>query len=96
MITAGGIGGIDLKKLKNLKAYQPPKLDYLAQINISNMQKNRGNLISADATNVYHNPRLIINKNGEFKNADLLDGANNYSQTKDGSLNRNEQTRESL
>jgi len=28
--SGGGMGGIDKTKLQQLKAYQPPKLDYLA------------------------------------------------------------------
>ena len=70
--TASGISGvggaatgmgIDMSKLKQLKAYQPPKLDYLAQMKYAGAnsgQQNRANLISADATNLSHNPRLAL------------------------------------
>jgi hypothetical protein len=47
-----------MTKLQQLKAYQPPKLDYLAQMKIGN-QGNRGSLISADASNIHTNPRLM-------------------------------------
>ena len=59
-VSASGTGqvvGIDMMKLQQLKAYQPPKLDYLAQIK-SGKKGNRMNLISADASNPSTNPRL--------------------------------------
>jgi hypothetical protein len=56
--NAGNVGGIDMSKLQQLKAYQPPKLDYLAQMKRGTNQLNRGSLISADASNI-NNPRLM-------------------------------------
>ena len=57
------MGGIDKTKLQQLKAYQPPKLDYLAQKKyvggLATANQNRQNLISADASNLSNNPRLI-------------------------------------
>ena len=48
-----------MSKLQQLKAYQPPKLDYLAQMKRNGGQPGRGSLISADASNLHNNPRLI-------------------------------------
>lgn len=75
-------GGIDMTKLQQLKAYQPPKLDYLVQMKIDGQA--RANLISADAMNLSHNPRARLNDRGEAK------------EDRQSSINRNDQTRESL
>ena len=75
--------GIDMMKLQQLKAYQPPKLDYLSQMKNFGGVGNRINLISADASNPNHNPRL--------KNKQIV-----QTEQRQGSLNRNDQTRESL
>ena len=48
-----------MTKLQQLKAYQPPKLDYLVQMKID--VQARANLISADAMNLSHNPRIKLN-----------------------------------
>ena len=69
-----------MTKLQQLKAYQPPKLNYLAQIKYSvtdgvsakggaYQNVNRSNLISADDNNISHNPRLV--------NKQILDKSNN-------------------
>lgn len=60
-------GGIDMSKLQQLKAYQPPKLDYLVQMKNDGQAKARANLISADAMNLSHNPRARLNDRGEAK-----------------------------
>lgn len=67
----GQVTGIDMMKLQQLKAYIPPKLDYLAQIK-SGSKAQRMNLISADASNPSTNPRL--------KNKPLIDRENSINR----------------
>jgi hypothetical protein len=54
-----------MTKLQQLKAYQPPKLDYLVQMKMDGQA--RANLISADAMNLNHNPRARLNDRAEAK-----------------------------
>jgi hypothetical protein len=69
-------------KLNKLKAYQPPKLDYLVQMKIDGQA--RANLISADAMNLSHNPRIKLNERPDVK------------EDRQSSINRTDQTRESM
>ena len=96
--SGGGMGGIDKTKLQQLKAYQPPKLDYLAQKKyvggLAHGNQNRQNLISADASNLSNNPRLIskqINEKGLIENKGSA-----HDKIRESSINRNDPTRDSM
>lgn len=69
-----------MSKLQQLKAYQPPKLDYLAQMKRNGGQPQRSSLISADASNIHNNPRLI----------------GMQANDRQSSINRNDPNRDSL
>ena len=69
-----------MTKLQQLKAYQPPKLDYLAQMKRGPNGQVRGTLISADASNIHTNPRLISKQIND----------------RQSSINRNDPNRDSL
>jgi hypothetical protein len=73
-----------MTKLQQLKAYQPPKLDYLAQMKRGSNQGLRGTLISADASNIHTNPRLISKQGWKQIN------------DRQSSINRNDPNRDSL
>lgn len=96
--SGGGMGGIDKTKLQQLKAYQPPKLDYLAQKkyvgSLAQSNQNRQNLISADASNLNNNPRLIskqIIEKGLIENKGSA-----HDKNRESSINRNDPTRDSM
>jgi hypothetical protein len=66
--------------LQQLKAYKPPKLDYLSQLKGIGDIANRMSLISADASNHNYNPRFLKKMNDSSINT----------------VNRKDPTRDSL